>query len=237
MLKFIDHTKMGKGEHGWLESHFHFSFAQYYNPKNINFGVLRVLNDDIVQPNGGFAPHPHKDMEIISYVVNGTLSHKDSMGNERSLTRGQVQYMSAGTGVIHSEYNHGNTEVRFLQMWILPNQVGHTPNYGDYAFKLEDRYNKWLPLATDKENKENDAPIKIHADVNVYATILSANQATEIILKPNRQAYLVCIEGHAIVGNLNLRMRDAVEITEETLVPIKAKEDGAHLYLIEMAEI
>lgn len=105
MIKFIDSKKMGRGKHDWLDSHFHFSFADYYNPQNMQFGVLRVINDDLVKPNTGFDTHPHKNMEIISYVVDGELSHSDSMNNQHTLTRGQVQYMSAGTGVLHSEHN------------------------------------------------------------------------------------------------------------------------------------
>ena len=107
MLRKIDHTKMGRSNLGWLQSIFHFSFAEYYNPANINFGALRVINDDLIAPQTGFGTHPHRDMEIISYVVDGELTHADSMGNQNSITRGQVQYMSAGTGVLHSEYNYG----------------------------------------------------------------------------------------------------------------------------------
>ena len=126
---------MGRGIHGWLDSHFHFSFAEYYNPENINFGVLRVWNDDIVLPGTGFGTHPHDNMEIISYVLEGELSHADSMGNEQTLTRGQVQYMSAGTGITHSEYNHGEVPLRFFQIWIFADKRGYRPNYGDYRFK------------------------------------------------------------------------------------------------------
>ena len=136
MLRYIDHTKMGRGIHGWLDSHFHFSFAEYYNPQNIQFGVLRVVNDDMVQPGTGFDTHPHQNMEILSYVVQGELTHADNMGNEQTLTRGQVQYMSAGTGVLHSEYNMGKDLLRFLQIWILPDASGYQPNYGDYRLSL-----------------------------------------------------------------------------------------------------
>ncbi|MCL1975027.1 MAG: pirin family protein, partial [Firmicutes bacterium] len=185
MLHYIDHKKMGKGAHGWLESHFHFSFAEYHNPQNIRFGILRVLNDDTVQPGTGFSAHPHQDMEIISYVICGELSHEDNMGNARTLIRGQAQYMSAGTGVIHSEFNHGNTELRFMQMWIFPDQKGYAPNYGDYGFIWEDRINKWLPLACGYNNIQSTAPIHIHADVNVYAAIISAGRSLDFKLLPN----------------------------------------------------
>ena len=120
MIKYIDHEKMGTADHGWLRSRFHFSFAQYYNPENMGFGALRVLNDDLVRPGTGFETHPHRDMEIISYVVQGELTHGDSMGNRQTLKRGQIQYMSAGTGVWHSEHNLGEDTLRFLQIWIYP---------------------------------------------------------------------------------------------------------------------
>ena len=122
MLRKLDHNNMGKSNLGWLRSVFHFSFAEYYNPKNINFGVLRVINDDLIDPHTGFPKHPHQNMEIVSYAVDGNLTHADSMGNENTITRGHVQYMSAGTGVYHSEMNHGDETLRLLQIWILPDQ-------------------------------------------------------------------------------------------------------------------
>jgi redox-sensitive bicupin YhaK (pirin superfamily) len=233
MLKYVDHTKMGRGQHGWLDSHFHFSFAEYYNPQNIRFGVLRVFNDDIVQAQEGFDTHPHQDMEIISYVVQGELSHKDSMGNAHTLTRGQSQYMSAGTGVFHSEHNRQDKdELRFMQIWIFPDQRGYTPNYGDYRFALEERFDKWLPIATGYNNKENNAPIKVHQDINVYATILSAGKNIDFKVGRSRQAYLVCLEGGADIGDIHLNMRDALEIVKED-VTITTR-DGCHLFIIEM---
>jgi len=135
VLRKIDNTKMGSSDLGWLKSKFHFSFAEYYNPSNVNFGVLRVINDDLVKPGTGFDTHPHRDMEIISYIVDGELTHGDSMGNKRTLSRGHVQYMSAGTGVFHSEHNFGEETLRFLQIWIYPDKNGYEPNYGDYKFE------------------------------------------------------------------------------------------------------
>lgn len=235
MIRYIDSKKMGRGIHGWLDSHFHFSFAEYYNSKNINFGVLRVLNDDIVQSQTGFDMHPHKDMEIISYVVEGELSHEDTHGNRRTLTRGQSQYMSAGTGIWHSEYNWGDKPLRFLQIWILPAQKNLKPNYGDYGFIFEDRRNKWLPLATSIANTENSAPIKVYADINAYATVLSANTRLDFEVGKNRQAYLILIEGSMEINGIRLSTRDAAEITEENIVLATANED-AHALIIEMAK-
>ena len=233
MLRHIDHRNMGRGQQGWLDSHFHFSFANYHNPNNMQFGILRVLNDDIVQPKKGFSTHPHKDMEIISYVVDGTLSHEDSMGNKSTLSRGQVQYMSAGTGVTHSEYNGGDDELRFIQMWILPDKNGYPPHYGDYPFPWEGRIDQWLPIAT-SYNRRSNAPIKIHADANVYATSLSENSKIDFKLEPNRQAYLVLLEGDAKVGEIEMTERDALELIGQSITIETTK--GAHLYAIELPQ-
>jgi redox-sensitive bicupin YhaK (pirin superfamily) len=237
MLRYIDHTKMGRGKHGWLDSYFHFSFAEYYNPDNMHFGVLRVINDDTVQTGEGFDTHPHKNMEIISYVVEGELTHADSMENRRTLTRGQVQYMSAGTGVTHSEYNLGDRPLRFLQIWILPDKNAYAPSYGDYRFAWEDRQDNWLPVASG--NPESSAPIKIHADINLYAAQITRQsgscQARELAFEvgPGRQAYLVLIEGAAQIGEHALAERDAMEITGQDITI--SVTDTAHIIVLEMA--
>ena len=134
MLRKIDSAGLGTSDLGWLRSRFHFSFAEYRDPDNVHFGALRVLNDDLVAPGHGFGMHPHSDFEILSYVVDGALTHADSMGNEHTLTRGEVQYMSAGTGVLHSEHNRGEETLRFLQIWVFPDEEGHAPSYGDHRF-------------------------------------------------------------------------------------------------------
>lgn len=233
MIRHIDHKKMGRSFHGWLDSHFHFSFADYYNPANMQFGALRVINDDLVQPGTGFEMHPHANMEILSYVVDGELTHADSMRNQQTLNRGQVQYMSAGTGVFHSEHNRGKDLLRFLQIWILPDKKGHKPAYGDYRFNLEDRNDKWLPLAAGVDNKESEAPIRVHQDINAYATILSEGRSLDFKVGQGRQAYMVLIEGAATVNGVTLQQRDALEIIEEDVV-ITA-QDSAHVLVIEMA--
>ena len=234
MLKYIDSKKMGRGKHGWLDSHFHFSFADYYNPDNIQFGVLRVMNDDTVEQLTGFDTHPHKDMEIVSYVIDGELTHADSMRNERTLARGQAQYMSAGTGVYHSEHNMGTDMLRFLQIWILPDAMGYKPAYGDYRFKLSDRFDRWMPIAAKYGDETSDAPIRVHADINMYASIISKGKVQDFEVRKGRQAYLVLIEGEAEVNGIHMNMRDAMEITEEN-VTINALDD-AHVLVIEMAK-
>lgn len=232
MLNYIDSNKMGRSKLGWLDSHFHFSFAEYYNPDNMQFGVLRVINDDLISPHTGFDTHPHKNMEIISYVVQGEISHGDSMNNKRLLSRGQVQYLSAGTGITHSEHNLGDTILRLLQIWIMPDKNGHVPNYGDYKFNMEDRVNKWMPLVTSFENQTNKAPIQIHADVNMYASIITKDKTLDFDVALGRQAYLVLVEGSAHINGLHLSMRDALEITEESIT-IHPDEE-THILIIEM---
>ena len=232
MIRYIDHQKMGRSRLGWLDSHFHFSFAEYRNPDNVHFGVLRVVNDDMVEAGTGFDTHPHQDFEIISYVVDGELTHADSMANRHTLTRGQSQYMSAGTGVTHSEHNLGNSMLRFMQIWFFPDRKGYAPNYGDHRFAWEDRINRWLPMASG--DGDSQFPIQIHADIHMYSTFVEAGNELAFEVKPGRQAYLVLIEGEAEIGDIRMRERDALEITEEGFL-IQAKQ-SAHILLIEMAK-
>ena len=229
MLRVIDSGNMGSSNLGWLRSKFHFSFAEYYNPHNIKFGVLRVINDDLVESNTGFDTHPHRNMEIISYVVNGELTHGDSMGNKNTITRGHVQYMSAGTGVYHSEHNLGKDELRFLQIWIFPDKEDYKPNYGDYRFDWSDRQNKWLHMVS---SKNGNAPIKINQDINVHSLELDKGKEINFQVNEGRQAYLVQIEGGAIINDIELNNRDGMEIVEEDIL-IKAKETS-HILILEM---
>lgn len=229
MLKKIENKNMGKGNHGWLKSSFHFSFAEYFNPTNINFGVLRVLNDDLIEENTGFDTHPHKDMEIITYVIDGELTHKDSMGNSRTLSRGHMQYMSAGTGVQHSEYNLGNAKLRLLQLWIIPDKKGYIPNYGDRNFRWEDRIDNWMYMVS---SQEGDGPIKINQDINIYTNYLEKDGEESFKVRENRQAYLVQIEGSSNINDMDLNEGDALEIIEEN-IKIEAKENS-HFIVIEM---
>jgi quercetin 2,3-dioxygenase len=229
MLRKIESKNMGSSNLGWLRSKFHFSFAEYYNPDNINFGVLRVINDDLVEAGTGFDTHPHRDMEIISYVVNGELTHGDSMKNKNTITRGHVQYMSAGTGVYHSEHNLGKDILRFLQIWIFPDQKGYTPTYGDFRFNWDDRHNKWLHMVS---SKDGNAPIKINQDMNIYSLELEKGKDISFSVNEGRQAYLVQIEGNSLINDVKLADRDGMEIVEEDIL-IKAKETS-HILILEM---
>ena len=229
MIKIIKNENMGRSNLGWLKSLFHFSFAEYYNTKNMNFGVLRVLNDDLIEGGNGFELHPHRDMEIISYVVEGELTHKDSMGNHGTLQRGHVQYMSAGTGVLHSEHNLGTVIGRILQVWILPDQKGYTPNYGESKFSWESRVNQWFHMVS---GRNGNAPIKVNQDVNFYSLELEQGKELDFKVGENRQAYYIQIEGNAVVNGEKIEERDGAEIIEETLY-IQALTK-AHILVIEM---
>lgn len=231
MLRKLDNKNMGKSNLGWLNSTFHFSFAEYFNVDNMNFGTLRVINDDLIDGNTGFDPHPHRDMEIISYVVEGGLSHADSMGNERTLYRGQVQYMSAGTGVVHSEHNRGNETLRLLQIWVIPDKKNYEPAYGDFRYRWEDRVNKWLNIVS---SKNGDSEIKINQDVNFYVTELEEGKELEFKVGAGRQAYLVQIEGDSEINGISLNAKDGMEVLEEDIT-VKAKTES-HVLVIELAK-
>lgn len=229
MLKYIDSTKMGTSNLGWLDSHFHFSFSNYYNPYNIEFGQLRVINDDLISPGTGFDTHPHRDMEILTYVIDGELTHEDSMGHKRVVTRGGIQYMSAGTGISHSEHNYGSEILRLLQIWIYPDRAGHTPHYGDHTFTSDERSNKILHLVSPKSGA---GAAKINQDANIYVTELEAETELLFNVADNRQAYIVQIEGSAKYNDVVLTERDGLEVIAENL-KITA-QTKSHIMIIEM---
>lgn len=230
MIRKIDHSRMGHSDKGWLTSWFHFSFAEYFNPENMQYGALRVLNDDLIQPHAGFDLHPHRNMEIITYVINGELTHEDSMKKRRVLGRGDVQYMSAGTGIYHSERNDSDKLLRLLQIWILPDKADYPPQYGDFQLPWEDRKNRWLPLAS---GKEGDAPIRIHQDVGLYVAEIVGGNSLQFDVHPGRQVYLVAIEGEIDVNGVLMSARDAAEIGPD-FVRIQAGTTS-HVLRIDMA--
>ena len=232
MLKKINAKDMFLSDQGWLQSRFHFSFAEYRNFDNINFGVLRVLNDDIIHANEGFGEHPHNNMEIISYIVKGNLSHQDSMGNKEVLNAGEVQYMSAGTGITHSEMNESNEALRLLQIWIVPPKEGLKSLYGSQKFKEEESQNKFLNIVS---SQKGDAKIKIYQDVNIYVSKVDENKNLEFNIKNNRQIYFVQIEGASNINGIELNEGDAMQITEEEKLNIDALI-GSHFLFIEMAD-
>lgn len=229
MIKRIPFASLYEADHGWLKSRFHFSFAEYRNPDNIHYGPLRVMNDDIVTPHNGFAMHPHENMEIITYIIRGELTHQDSMGNKESLGRGDVQYMSAGSGVMHSEINEGDEEVRLIQTWILPKEKGLKPQYGSRRFAPGERHNRWLRVAGPAGS---DAAITIYQDANMYAGEIDAGVTLGFDLRPGRQLYLKVMEGRAEINGVVFEEGDAAEVTDEAL-HVEAIS-GVHLLAVEM---
>ena len=234
MLKKLPKENMGTSNLGWLESRFHFSFAEYRNPNNMNFGVLRVLNDDILHANSGFDTHSHSNMEIISYIVNGEITHKDSMGNSETLKRGEVQYLSAGDGIYHSEHNlHKTEDLRLLQIWIVPPKAGLPRLYGSKRFEEIDRKNRLLNIVS---NQNGTADIKIYQDINIYVSELETNKTLDFKIEKNRQVYFVQIEGSSSVNEITLNDGDAMEILDVEEIKIKALENS-HFLFIEMAKV
>lgn len=220
-------------------TYFHFSFANYHNPSNMNFGVLRVLNDDDVKPQSGFGRHPHQDMEIVSYVVKGKLTHWDNATDaEDTLERGNVQIVTAGTGVMHSELNKQEDWCRFLQIWILPPATGLPVRYNNHKFNLDERENKLLQIVGNPSNKDQ-VPLYLNQDVNLFVSELTDPEAlVTFSLKPGRQAYVNCIEGHLnIKGYPTLGERDTLEISKTAELGFSLAGEHAHFIIIEMPEI
>ncbi|GHU95680.1 hypothetical protein FACS1894208_08920 [Clostridia bacterium] len=227
MVKLIT----GSDHRGWLDSHFHIPFAEYFNDDHIHCGVLSVLNDDLIEPGAGFDTHQHEETEIITYVVDGELTHSVGAKSKRILTRGHVQYMSAGTGVYHSEHNWGKDPLRLLQVWIFPDKTYYEPNYGDHRFAWDERKDKWMLIASG--DISSGAPIKIHADVNIFAAEITTGGTLAFPVGGGRQAYLLLIEGTARVAGHTLYAGDAAEIIEEDVMVAAAKCD-AHVLVLEM---
>ena len=229
MIKKIPFESLYLADHGWFKSRFHFSFAEYSDPENIHYGPLRVMNDDIVTAHQGFAMHPHENMEIISYVIRGELTHEDSMGNRESIGRGAVQYMSAGTGVMHSEMNEGEQEVRLIQTWIVPKKKGLTPQYGSKELDFRERHNRWLHLIGPEWS---DAAIIIYQDANMYVSEIDAAKTLAFELQSDRQLYVKIMEGQADINGVKFAYGDAAKVEDESLT-IEATSD-LHILLVEM---
>jgi quercetin 2,3-dioxygenase len=212
-------NERGHAEHGWLDSYHTFSFADYYDPEWMGYRTLRVINDDLVMPAQGFGTHPHRDMEIITYVLSGALQHKDSMGNGRVIRPGEVQYMAAGTGVQHSEFNPSQDEaVHFLQIWIMPERTGLKPRYGEKS--LADAPNGKLNLVTSKAGR--DGSLAINQDADLYVAKLEAGNEAVHALKPGRYAWVHVAEGEVKLNGDTLRAGDAVALAEESQVQLVA---------------
>ena len=223
---------LGGADHGWLKARHHFSFAGYHDPRNMNWGSLRVWNDDEIAANSGFPPHPHADMEIITYVRDGAITHQDSLGNKGRTEAGDVQVMSAGSGIRHAEYNLEAETTRIFQIWIQPNRIGGAPSWGAKPFPKGDRSGKFVTLASGFENDNDALPIRTNA--RVLGATLKAGESVEYALDRSRHAYLVPAAGRVEVNGLTLETRDGAAITDETSIRVTALED-AELVLVDAA--
>ena len=209
-------------DHGWLKTYHSFSFGDYFDPGNVNWGALRVFNDDVIAAGKGFGTHPHRDMEILTYVFRGELEHKDSMGNIGVVRPGGVQYLSAGTGITHSEYNHSREhDVRLVQMWVLPRAAGLEPRYGQVDFTREDRLGRWLPIASGRAGVESK--IALWQDAAAYAARLEGT-SLRYDVAPGRFAFLFVGEGEARLNGEPLAAGDAVRIAGPFAFEISATE-------------
>jgi quercetin 2,3-dioxygenase len=221
MMTIRKANERGHANHGWLDSWFTFSFAEYYDPAHMGFRSLRVINDDIVAPGQGFGAHPHRDMEIITYILSGALEHKDSMGNGRTIRPGEVQYMAAGTGVTHSEFNPSSTEpVHLLQIWIVPDTKSAKPNYAEKSFAQA--ASGKLHLAVSKNGR--DGSIAINQDTDLFVAKLNSGERVTHSLRPQRHAWLHVAEGKIELNGQKLNAGDAAALSETGEIKIAANE-------------
>ncbi len=217
----------GHANRGWLDSYHTFSFADYYDRNYMNFRSLRVINEDVISPGKGFGTHGHSDMEIITYVLAGALEHKDSLGTGAAIKPGEVQRMSAGTGIQHSEFNHSQTEpVHLLQIWLLPDTNGLPPSYEQRDFPVAERHGK-LRLVAARDAR--DGAVKVHQDVDLYAAVLDKKSRVAHALQPNRHAWIQVARGAVLLNGLTLEKGDGAAVSGEAELVIEAAEDTEFL--------
>ena len=236
MIELRPFDTLGAANHGWLDAHHHFSFANYHDPARVNWGALRVWNDDTIAPNSGFPPHPHRDMEIITYVRTGAITHRDSMGNEGRTEAGDVQVMSAGDGVQHSEWNAEDEKTTLFQLWIVPSERGGKPSWGARKFPKVDRSGQFVALASGAANDDQeDGALPIRTDAEVLgATVKAGESVTYRPRDASRHLYLVPATGKVRVEDVEANARDGVAITDRESVTITALEDS-ELVLVDAA--
>ncbi|NEU96248.1 pirin family protein [Bradyrhizobium uaiense] len=232
MIELKPFAKLGGADHGWLKAKHHFSFASYYDPANVSHGALRVWNDDEIAPNSGFPAHPHANMEIITYVREGAITHQDSLGNKGRTEAGDVQVMSAGSGIRHSEYNLEPSKTKIFQIWIEPTTKGGHPTWGSKPFPKADRSGKLVTIASGIDG-DNDA-LPIRANARVLATTLKAGESAEYSVDKARHLYLVPAAGSIEVNGVRVNARDGAAIRDEAKLKITALED-AELVLVDAA--
>ncbi len=231
MLTLRNSSERGFADHGWLKSYHSFSFADYYDPKHMHFGPLRVINDDWIEAQNGFDTHGHKDMEIISYVLQGELSHKDSMGNGSTIVPGAVQRMSAGSGVMHSEHNHhGSLSTHLLQIWILPNRRGSVPGYEEKFFAPEQKQGRLCLIAS---QDGRDGSVSLQQDVLLYAGLFDGAQSAALPIAAGRQVYVHLACGQLQANGQSLQAGDALMLTDETGLEL-ANGQGAEVLVFDL---
>ena len=213
----------GKADHGWLKAHHHFSFGSYYDPARMGWGALRVWNDDAIAPRSGFPPHPHADMEIITYVRDGAISHEDSLGNKGRTVAGDVQVMSAGSGIRHAEFNLENEPTRIFQIWILPDEKGGEPYWNARKFPKDTRDGQFAILAS---GRKGDDALPIRADARVLGATLPAGASAAYDLEPGRHAYLAPAKGRIRVNGVDVNPRDGAAIRDVARIEVEAVEDA-----------
>ncbi len=224
MLQIRKSTSRGRAEHGWLSSRHTFSFGHYHDPRYMGFGPLRVINEDRVTPAEGFGTHGHRDMEIVSYVLSGALEHKDSMGTGSVLHYGDVQRMSAGSGVTHSEFNHSSdAPVHFLQIWIMPERNGLQPSYEEKHFPADSKRGQLRLIASPDGS---DGSVTVHQDARIYAAIVDGEDVIEQPLTPGRGAYLQVARGGLTVNGIALEQGDALQISDESSIRLSEGKDA-----------
>ena len=223
MIELRPFNSLGAADHGWLDAHHHFSFAEYHDPARTNWGQLRVWNDDTIAPKSGFPPHPHRDMEIITYVRKGAISHKDNQGNEGRTEAGDVQVMSAGTGIAHAEYNLEDETTQIFQIWIIPDQRGGEPSWGARPFPKGGRDGRFITLASGKGDEES---LPIRADARVLGATVKAGEAVTYETDAQRHLYLVPATGKVKIGDVEVNARDGAAITGLDKIEITALEDS-----------
>jgi quercetin 2,3-dioxygenase len=232
MINIRKSNDRGRANHGWLDTHFTFSFADYFDPEHVQFRTLRVMNDDRVAGSGGFPMHPHRDMEIVTYVLEGALEHRDSLGNGSVIKPGDVQYMSAGSGVTHSEFNPSKTEpVHLYQIWMLPEKKGLKPAYDQKNFDEAEKRGK-LRLVASPDGR--DGSLKIRQDNELYATVLGAGDSVKHALKPERYAYVQVARGSVKLNGQQLAEGDGAAISAEKSVELTGVKD-AEVLLFDLA--
>lgn len=232
MITIRKSADRGHADHGWLDTRFTFSFADYYDPQHVHFRTLRVMNDDHIAAGGGFPTHPHRDMEIVTYVLEGALAHKDSMGNGSVIRPGDVQYMSAGTGVAHSEFNASDQDsVHLYQIWMFPDKKNYDPMYGQKHFAEAEKRGK-LRLVASPDGR--DGSVKIRQDNELYATVLGPGETVKHELRPERHAYVQVVRGSVGLNGGTLETGDGAAISAEASVQLTGV-DNAEVLLFDLA--